>query len=541
MRKLFLLLTIVFALMMPVIAQEDAVITQLEAYNATIPPYGTISAADLGTALIERELVLLDVREVSEYEAGHIDGAFNVPIRTLGENLNLLPDLDAEIIVICAGGARAMLAQTALRILGYSNATTLTGGMGAWTGEEFPTTTDAYMPEAAEAPEFVPEVYDAVNAYLTNLPEGYGLIRADALNIELTENPEIILIDVRSAEEIANGYIAGTQFLWINEFMANVDQLPADKDATIVIYCASSYRGGIATVMMNLLGYTDVRNLSGGINAWVAAGLPLEGAPEETAEPFDFATVAADYLASLPGTFNAVRAADLAEELAGDAAPILVDVRTVDEYTEEHLAGAINIPLNELTQNLALLPDLDANLVIYCGSGHRSALAMVALNLLGYTNARSMMGGVGAWKAAELPTDVAVVTAEAGTAPEFDADLFALVDAYMAAIPQGYFTVRADALNVELAESEIFLVDVRTDGEWAAGYISGAVHIPLDQLLADMSVLPPMDANVVIYDNPTHRSSMAMMLLQLMGYENVRALGGGTNAWTAAELPLETE
>jgi rhodanese-related sulfurtransferase len=111
----------------------------------------------------------------------------------------------------------------------------------------------------------------------------------------------------------------------------------------------------------------------------------------------------------------------------------------------------------------------------------------------------------------------------------------------MTSIPQGYFTVRADALNVELAESEIFLVDVRTDGEWAAGYISGAVHIPLDQLLADMSVLPPMDANVVVYDNPTHRSSMAMMLLQLMGYENVRALGGGTNAWTAAELPLETE
>ncbi|MAU13336.1 MAG: hypothetical protein CL607_26190 [Anaerolineaceae bacterium] len=544
MRKLgFVLLAVmlVFALVVPVAAQDAAVVAQLEAYSETIPPYGTISAADVATAIAERELVLLDVREVEEYEAGHVEGAFNVPIRTLGENLNLLPDTEAEIIVICQGGARAMLAQTALRVLGYSNAQTMAGGMGAWVGEDLPTVTDPFMVEAGEAPEFDAAVYEAVNGYLVNLPQGYGLTNANALNEALFENPDILLIDVRSPDEWANGYIAGAEHIWVNEFMASVDAWPEDKDAAIVIYCASGYRGGIATVMMNLMGYTNVRNLSGGIGAWIAAGLPLEGVPEEAAEEtaeFDFAAVADEYLSSLPETFNAVRPDGLAEELEGDDVPFLVDVRTVDEYTESHIEGAINIPLQELTQNLDLLPAQDANIVVYCGSGHRSALAMEALNLLGYSNTRSMLTGFANWSGA---TSDVPVEAEVGMAPEIDPALFEAVDGYISSIPAGYFIVRADALNEELFENEIFLIDVRTDGEFEAGYIEGAVHIPLEQLVARMDEWPEdMAAAIVVYDNPTHRSTMAMEIMQILGYENVRTLGGGFGAWSSADLPVAT-
>ena len=45
-------------------------------------------------------------------------------------------------------------------------------------------------------------------------------------------------------------------------------------------------------------------------------------------------------------------------------------------------------------------------------------------------------------------------------------------------------------------------------------------------------------AAVVIYDNPTHRSSMAMVLMQLKSYTNVKVLSGGTDAWQKANLPL---
>lgn len=545
MRKFFVLLLallVAMSIAMPVVAQSDAVMAAIEEYQAEIPPYGLIDAEALGTLLIERDVILLDVREIEEYEAGHIAGAINVPIRTLGQNLDLLPDLDAEIYVICQGGARAMLATAALHTLGYDNAITLQGGMGAWVGEDFPVTTDGFVVEASAAPaDLDADVLAAVDDYLSTLPQGYDLIRADALNVELVENPDIFLLDVRSPGEWENGYIAGAEFAWVDEFLSSMEVMPADLDTPIVVYCGSSYRAGIVTVWLRLMGYSDVRNLIGGINAWNAAGLPLEGAPEtmaESEEPVDLATYFNEYLTNLPGNFNAVRVGDVESALASDSVPVLLDVRTVDEFTEGHIEGAINVPLDELTANLDLLPDLDANIVVYCGSGHRSALGMAALNLLGYENAVSMLGGTRAWAGADLPLTDAVTTPEAGTAPEFDADVFAAVDAYISAVPQGYFIVRADGLNAELVESDVFLLDVRTDGEFANGYIEGATHIPFDSLLTDMDALPAMDATVVVYDDPTHRSSVAMMLMQILGYEDVRTLGGGFGAWSNSGLPV---
>ncbi len=544
--KKFAFLMLLLVLLMPalvVVAQDEAVVARLEEYNANLPQgYGVVSVEDLLTILAEREVVLLDVREVEEYEAGHVEGSFNVPIRTLGQNLNLLPDLDAEIIIICKGGARALLAMTSLNILGYENARILRGGYDGWVAEELPTTTEAFVPEPGTAPEFEPAVYAAVDNYLSTLPQGYGLVRPADVATELVENPPI-LIDVRSQEEWdSNGYIEGALHIWINEFMSRRDEWPADKEANIVIYCASGVRGSIATVMMRLMGYSNVRNMSGGMNAWVAAELPVVGVPEAVVEEFSLETYLADYIAALPNTFNAIRVPDLAAELDSGAELLLVDVRTPDEYGEGFIEGAINIPLNELTLHLDMLPNLDQAIVVYCGSGHRSALAMTALNLLGYSNVRSMLSGVNAWTGAGLPLSQEAVEAPVGTAPEFDPAVFEAVDAYMTAIPAGYYTVRAADLSTELIENPPVLIDVRTDSEWAEGHIEGAIHISLRDLFTLRDQWPQDPTTpIVIYDNPTHRSSIAMTVLRMLGYENVRVLAGGVGAWTAAELPLVNE
>ncbi|MFW6206860.1 MAG: rhodanese-like domain-containing protein [Gemmatimonadota bacterium] len=62
-----------------------------------------------------------------------------------------------------------------------------------------------------------------------------------------------------------------------NEIGENLDRLPADEDATIVLYCRSGPMSVRAATELVELGYTKVYNLEGGMVAWSSAGLPLEG------------------------------------------------------------------------------------------------------------------------------------------------------------------------------------------------------------------------------------------------------------------------
>lgn len=82
----------------------------------------------------------------------------------------------------------------------------------------------------------------------------------------------------------------------------------------------------------------------------------------------------------------------------------LLDVRTLGEYQEAHLANATLIPYTELEGRASELPaDKSAPIFVYCRSGQRSAIASGILVDLGYTNVHNMAGGIGDWMAAGYP------------------------------------------------------------------------------------------------------------------------------------------
>jgi rhodanese-related sulfurtransferase len=83
---------------------------------------------------------------------------------------------------------------------------------------------------------------------------------------------------------------------------------------------------------------------------------------------------------------------------------IVLDVRTPEEWSQDcHIEGATLIPLDQLeAQAPSLLPDKDAEIIVYCRSGNRSAQAASLLVDLGYTNV-SDMGGINDWVALGYP------------------------------------------------------------------------------------------------------------------------------------------
>lgn len=88
-----------------------------------------------------------------------------------------------------------------------------------------------------------------------------------------------ILIDVRSPEEHATGFIPGTDFnIDFREIKARHREIGAQLDDHIVVYCQSGHRSNIAAETLADLGYRHVYNVSGSMNAWQEAGFPIEKA-----------------------------------------------------------------------------------------------------------------------------------------------------------------------------------------------------------------------------------------------------------------------
>ncbi len=83
----------------------------------------------------------------------------------------------------------------------------------------------------------------------------------------------------------------------------------------------------------------------------------------------------------------------------------LVDVREDGEWAAEHIRGARHIGRGVLERDIEeAIPDLDRDIVLYCGGGFRSALAADSLRQMGYTRVRSMAGGWRDWLLAKGET-----------------------------------------------------------------------------------------------------------------------------------------
>lgn len=512
--------------------------------------YNTIGIEALSAALAENpDLFLLDVRNPSELEEnGYIEGAVNIPLADLMDNLEYLPAFDEEIVSYCGSGWRCTIALAMLEALGWEDVKGLKGGsMAGWIEAGMPVAEGIPVMEALNAAEPDPAMVAIFAEALAGMPEGFGGISNEQLNTEIAENPDLILIDVRTPGEVEeNGSIDAPNVLFIplEEFIAMQDEWPTDLDTPIAIYCGSGHRSTIAMAIMWSYGYTDVLSLKGGFGDWANAGYPTVGGTMVEEAAFDLDAAYQLFLDDMEA-YNTVGLDEVNLALAEGEEMFILDVRNESELEANgYIEGAVLVPLSDLMTSLDELPSYDTPIVSYCGSGWRCTIALTMLEALGWEDVTGLKGGsFGGWVEAGYPVTEGVpdeVILDAVEPNPAGVEIFA---AALEVMPEGYGGISADDLNAAIIENpDLIVIDVRTSAEVEEnGVIESEnwIHIPLEEFIARMDEWPTdLDAPIAIYCGSGHRSTIAMTILWSYGYSDVSSLKGGFSGWVDAGYPV---
>src|SRR5579859_1113440 len=195
---------------------------------------------------LEPGLQLVDVRAAAETATGTIPGAVEIPLAVLADSLDAL-DRDLPVVAYCASGYRSQVAASTLAAAGFGDVSDLLGGYGAWDTAGLPVTHGACT-IAARTPQV------SARAAAALLADG------------------AVLLDVREPGEWRAGHAPQAILIPMGDVRARLDELPQAR--RIVVVCRSGGRSAAITGALRASGY-DAVNLTGGMCAWTAAGLPV--------------------------------------------------------------------------------------------------------------------------------------------------------------------------------------------------------------------------------------------------------------------------
>lgn len=186
------------------------------------------------------------------------------------------------------------------------------------------------------------------------------------------EKEETIILDTRKAGDFTRQFVPGSISIGLEGRFAEWagSLLPFDKP---IILVTEEGQERESVVRLARVGFSQIHGyLNGGIEAWRKAGEDID-------------------------LIIDVEVDELAMDLPYDDHLIAVDVRRETEFGDGHVRGAINIPLNDLTDpaSMANIDELQ-NLYLYCGSGYRSVIAASLMKRQGIHNLRNVLGGFNA-------------------------------------------------------------------------------------------------------------------------------------------------
>jgi rhodanese-related sulfurtransferase/glyoxylase-like metal-dependent hydrolase (beta-lactamase superfamily II) len=336
---------------------------------------------------------LVDLRSAQDYAAGHVAGAINIALRGRVDTwLGTVVPFDAPVILI---GSEEDAREAAFRFrrIGYDAPRGwLAGGMEAWQQAGLPLRKTELLTPAE-------------------------------LARRIAAGTEPLLVDVRTEAEHADLRIPGAGLMPLSDWQDFARVL--DPKQPTLFACNSAYRSSMAVGLAERQGFTQVSSLDGGLDAWISAGMLIEGdSAHEVADGSLCADpeVCADAASAPEGTAlllpEAMDVAALARVL--DAQPerwALFDIRSAAHFAEYHMPGAINLGLADLDAAVAALPAGTHVLLLDRDGTQSFAAAGALLTRHPGRDVRVLLGGTAAWWSERYGSSDAVAAALPPSAP----------------------------------------------------------------------------------------------------------------------------
>ena len=192
-----------------------------------------------------------------------------------------------------------------------------------------------------------------------------------------------LVLDVRSAADFGAGHVPGSLNVGLGGQFAIWSGSLAPMSAPILIVAESEDKVNEAVMRLARVGIESVKGyLSGGIEAWRAAGLELATVPQVTVD-------------------------ELHQMIDKAEVQQILDVRRPPEYEGGHVPHAVPAPLSVLRETVpALRLDPTKPTAVICAGGYRSSAATSILQQQGFENLLNVTGGTGAWISAGYPVEI---------------------------------------------------------------------------------------------------------------------------------------
>lgn len=348
-------------------------------------------------------------------------------------------------------------------------------------------------------------------------------VSASALKAMIRDGEELAILDVREDGQFGEGHMLHATPKPYSVLERGLSAIAPRKSVRAVLVDAGDGVAARAASRMGALGYTDVRVLDGGMDAWAAAGFEVFKGVNVPSKAFGEVVEVSAHTPSI--------SADELAAMQEEGAPhVILDGRTPEEFQRMSIPGGVSVPNAELVYRIQdIAPDPDVTVVVNCAGRTRSIIGAQTLINAGVPNrVVALRGGTMGWRLAGRTLD----NGKAPDMPSVSAAGVARAKDYAGGVALKFDVGSVDQETLAAwrrdAERTLFLLDVRSADEFAAGHLPGSVHAPGGQLVQTTDHWCGVrGARVVLVDDAAGvRATMTGHWLVQMGWE-VHVLEGG--------------